>query len=334
MSAPYAGPVVSASTIDHDAWVRLRERDPYATVFHAPGWLSALTEAWPYYRMEWLTCVREQTLLGAMPTIVARRYGVDQRLSLPYGVPGTPLAENDDVRRTLLTAWWEAARAPRVVRAHVSFHLPPGQPGLPQWPGSATTRAEPGHLLDLRPGFDHIWSKLFDGDIRRARARAEREGMTVVVGRDADAVRDLDGLYREQAAEWTNHTRFPESFLPAVVAGLPENALIFRAMAGGVALAAQLVLFDERTAWSFLAPNSTEGRERLAPTVVYTHAIETMAARGFHWYHFGGSRGHRPLEKFKESLGGRPHDDAECLVEAAWFRPLHRLQYRLRGIRE
>jgi hypothetical protein len=57
-----------------------------------------------------------------------------------------------------------------------------------------------------------------------------------------------------------------------------------------------------------------------------------MAARGSRWYHFGGSRGHRPLEEFKESLGGRPHADAECLVEAAWFRPLHRLQYRLRGI--
>jgi hypothetical protein len=323
-----------AAAIDTAAWDRLRAADPWATVFHHPGWLAALTEAWPYYRLEWLIAEQEGELRGAMPTIVSRRYGVDQRLSLPYGAPGAPLADDDATRRNLLAAWWEAAHAPRVVRAHATFLAPPGGPGLPDWPGSAATRPEETRLLDLRPGFDHAWSAMFEAGVRWSCAKAERENVTVVAGHHGTAILDLDTLYREQAADWRNHTVFPEAFLAAVARRLPDNALVLRALVDDRAVGAQLILFDHQMAWAFIAPTTPEGRKRCAPSLLYRHAIEAMAARGIPWFNFGGSRGQKTLEEFKASLGGRPHAGSECLVEAAWFRPLHRLQYRLRGIRE
>jgi len=323
--------------LDEPAWEHLRTADPLATVFHEPGWLDALTAAWPYYRLEWLVARDPDGLLiGAMPVIRSQRYGLSQCLSLPYGAPGTPLAVNGVVRGALLKAWERAAREPLVVRAHVTLFAPPGVEliGTPDgWLPSNRT-VETTQLLDLSPGFAHIWSDVFDGGIRRSCAKTEREGVTIHADTDPKSVAALDRLYRAQAGEWRNHTPFPERFLAEVVHRLPDSAMVWRAVHGGGTIAATLVLIDRTIGWSWISPNSPEGKRLRAPTLLHRHVIEDMARRGLRWFNFGGSRESAALEDFKTSLGGRPHTLSTCLIEAPWFRPLHQLQYRLRGIRE
>ncbi|TPW16704.1 MAG: hypothetical protein FD129_653 [bacterium] len=319
------------------AWRALRATDPLATVFHEDGWLSALTASWSYYRLEWLVARDPGGLLiGAMPIIRSRRYGLSQCLSLPYGAPGTPLATNDTVRGALLAAWWRMAREPLVVRAQATLFLPPGFPPIGDgdgWPASHRS-VETTQLLDLSPGFDRIWSDVFDGGIRRSCAKTERDGVTIHADALPESVATLDRLYRAQAGAWRNHTPFPERFLAEVVQRLPESATVWRAVHAGQTIAAQLVLVDRTVGWSWISPNTAEGKRLRAPTLLYRHVIEDLARRGLRWFNFGGSRGNPALEEFKSSLGGRPHDLPTGRVEAPWFRPLHRLQYRLRGIRE
>jgi len=323
--------------LDEPAWHQLRASDALATSFHEPGWLSALTAAFPYYRLEWLVARDPDGLLvGAMPVIRSRRYGLSQCLSLPYGAPGTPLATSAMVREALLAAWWRLAHGPLVVRAHATLFTPPGLPSIGTgngWPASHRS-VETTRLLDLSPGFERICREMFDGDILRSCSKSERDGVTIHADSLPESVATLDRLYRAQAAAWRNHTPFPERFLAEVVQRLPSSAIVWRAVHAGETIAAQLVLMDQTVGWLWISPNTPEGKRLRAPTLLYRHVIEDMVRRGLRWFNFGGSRGNAALEDFKSSLGGRPHDYSTCRIEAPWFRPLHRLQYRLRGIRE
>ena len=223
-----------------------------------------------------------------------------------------------------------------MVRAHATLFAPPGFPSIrtpDDWPVSDGT-GETTQLLDLSPGFPKIWNELFDGGIRRSCAKTERDGVTIHSDTEPGSVAALDRLYRAQAESWTNHTPFPEHFLSEVVQRLPGAASIWRAVHEGETIAAHLVLFDRTVGWSWISPNTPEGKRLRAPTLLYRHIIEDMVRRGLQWFNFGGSRGNVALEEFKASLGGRSHTMPTGLVEAGWFRPLHRLQYRLRGISE
>jgi CelD/BcsL family acetyltransferase involved in cellulose biosynthesis len=332
--------------IDREAWRGLLARDPNASFFHGPAWIEALTEAYPYYRADWLSATApDGRLIGALPVIESRR-GAVQRLSLPYGTYGTPLADEADaatrnaIRGALLAAWWRMARRWSTARAHLVLFVPPGGEPLPEWPGAAATTPERTQLVDLSVGFDRLWNEVFDGDVRTSCRKAERLGVTIEPAAGAAGLAELARLYQEQAAGWTNHTPFPAALFPALAeraaAGDDGDAPVeaWLARHEGRVVAAQLLLIHRGMVLSWLAPNTPDARRLNAPTLLYRTILEAMCRRGHAWFNFGSSRHAPALEEFKRGLGGRPHDYAVCLREAAWFRPLHRLQYRLRGIRE
>jgi CelD/BcsL family acetyltransferase involved in cellulose biosynthesis len=328
--------------VDPEVWRALLASDPNASFFHTDAWREVLLDVYPDYRPAWfVTEDPDGRTVGALPCIESVRVGLVQRLSLPYGTYATPLAagsgrvERDSVRAALLNAWWKRAlEPPRVVRAHLTLFTPPGGEPLPEWDGSGRATSEQTHLGDLSIGFDRLWSEVYDGDVRTSCRKAERLGVTVETTSDPAGIAELDRLYREQASGWTNHTLFPSGLFEQLCARAPDNVEVWLARQEGQVVAAQLLLLHEDTVLSWLAPNRPEARRLNAPTFLYRTIMESIAGRGFRWFNFGGSRQAPGLEKFKQDLGGRPHDYSVCLREAAWFRPLHRLQYRLRGIRE
>jgi len=330
--------VTLESTVDREAWTALLASDPNATVFHSHAWMEAWLDAYPYYRPVWFVAADAAgRLLGALPCLESVRAGLVQRLSLPYGAYATPLVrgedreERDGVRRLLLDAWWREAGRPRVVRAHLTLFVPPGGESMPEWTGTNHSRFESTHLVDLSPGFERIWSEVYDGDVRTSCRKAERLGVTAA--REPEGIEEIESLYRGQASGWPNHTPFPPGFLRAIVTRGGAAADVWLARHEGRAVAGQLVLLQGDLAFSWVAVNRPEGRRLNAPTLLYRTLMEDLSRRGFRSYNFGSSRGVSGVESFKEDLGGRPYPYSSCLREAAWFRPLHRLQYRARGIR-
>lgn len=341
------GNALSASLRD-----RLLAADPAATFFHTPTWTDALLAAYPYYRFSWIAA-RDAAghLAGALPVMAARRFGVTQLLSLPYGTYGGPLAagataeERDRVREALVADWRRRARAAGVGRAELVLGPAPGEPP-PAVEGSARERQpRETQVVDLSVGFERLWSAVVEGDVRTGCRKAEKSGVTVRAGAAPGDAALLDRLYREQAAGWRNHTPFPEGFLADLLArgtpaaGAPDTPAGGRVEAwfaerDGAPLAAQLVLLFRTTAISWLAPNTPDARRWNAPTLLYVRLMEALAARGVALFDLGGSPGNPGLAAFKAGLGGRPAAYDALRVEAGWFRPLHRLQYRLRGIEE
>lgn len=351
---PSVEPAPGHALSDHDR-ERLIADDPAATFFHSAAFTGALLEAWPYYRLEWLlardgaaadggAAARDGAVapgmasapVGALPIIAARRFGIVQLFSLPYGTYGGPLAAGPDeaarapIRAALLAAWVRRARAFGVGRAELVLAPVPGAESSEV--AGATHRET--RRVDLSVGFDRLWSTVLDGDVRTSCRKAEKSGVTVRSGRSDDDVDLLDRLYRTQASGWRNHTPFPGAFLPALARRAGEAFEVWVAEREGTPLAAQLLLHHGPTTVSWLAPNTPEARRWGAPTLLYVRLMEALAARGVRVLDLGGSPGHRALDEFKAGLGGRTAPYEVLRIEASWFRPLHRLQYRLRGIEE
>lgn len=323
-------------SVDSGDWDRLVAGDPASSFYHERAWMDALVEAYRYYHPLYLVARDDAgRLLGAIPAIRSVRAGLTQLLSLPYGTYGDPLVTGSDVaeqaavRDFLLSGWLREARRPGTVRAHLVLYHPPVAGSLP----AGLRRDEATHLLDLSVGFDPLWNSYFQGDKRTECRKAEREGVVVRDVTGADGAATLESLYRRQAEQWTNHTPFPPGFLARLVERDPQNVRVWVAAREGTPLAAQLVLHHKREATTWLASSAPEARRFGAGTFLYRAVIEEACARGHTSFNLGGSQGNPDLEAYKSGFGTSLRSYASFLHEPGWFRPLHRLNYRLRGIR-
>ncbi len=318
-------------------WRALSDADPAASFFHDPAWMTALVRSYGYYRPACLTA-RDSSgaLVGGLPGVMSVRFGLKQLLSLPYGTYGGPIAApgSDEGRRAirgaLIERWAREARRPGVVRAQLVHNGTSAGEDLERMPGR-TTR-ESAFVLDLEGGYDRIWNESFGGEVRTACRKAEKSGVTVAEADGPEGAAILDAMYRRQAAGWSNHTPFPRDLFRHLVAAAPERARVWIAALNGEPAAAHLVLHHRGTALSWISANSLEGRKARAQILLIARILEEACRRGSRTFNFGGAAGSDSLESFKTAFGSRPEPYASCLVEPAWFRPLHRIQYRLRGI--
>jgi CelD/BcsL family acetyltransferase involved in cellulose biosynthesis len=322
--------------VDTSEWGALLAADSHSTFYHEPVWLECLDRAYPYFHP---LCLFERDdagrVLGGLPAIRSVRAGLTQLFSLPYGTYGHPLTasldplERREVRRALIASWGRLAREPRVVRAHlVLFDSAEGDDALP-----ATWRqAEETQRLDLGGGFDQVW-KRYDGDKRTDCRKAEREGVTAEDETGMAGVSILETLYRRQAGGWSNHTAFPPRLLHELAERAPDNVRVWVARREKTPLAAQMVFHHKRSASTWLSVSVPDARRLGAGNLLYNAVIEDACRRGHDTFNLGDSRGHALLRNYKAGFGAVSCSYSSCLYEPAWFRPLHRFQYRLRGIR-
>jgi lipid II:glycine glycyltransferase (peptidoglycan interpeptide bridge formation enzyme) len=202
---------------------------------------------------------------------------------------------------------------------------------MPPWLGAERTRAETTHLLDLSVGFERLWSETFGGNVRTACRKAERLG--VRVARESGGIEEIARLYRGQVDDWRNHTPFPPALFRSLVERGGDSVEGWVARREGEVVAGKLMLLHGDHAHSWVAVNRPEAKRLRASPLLHCRIMEDLCGRGIRWYNFGSSRGAPGVESFKEGLGGTSYPYATCLREAGWFRPLHRLQYRARGIR-
>lgn len=337
------------SRVDPNAWAELTAADPSASFFHEPVWVDCLAASFPHFRRAYFLARDDAgSLVGGIPAIRSVRFGLTQLFSLPYGTYGTPLVraatpdEAGRVRRALVRRWVEETRRPGLVRAHlVPFGAAMPEPPGPLPPGgefggmpAGWRRMERTHLVDLTVGWEALWSGQFDGDKRTEARKAQRLGVSVR-REPGPAVADvIEGLYRRQSGAWRDHTPFPPGFLHRLVEAAPDRVAVWVARHEARPVAAEMVFHHRDTATVWLTCGETAARRLGAGNLIYSEIMEDACRRGLATFNLGGSRGRASIEAFKEAFGSRPVEYATWLYEAAWFRPLHRLQYRLRGIRE
>jgi CelD/BcsL family acetyltransferase involved in cellulose biosynthesis len=305
-------------------WDELHRQDPRATLFLHPRWMQALLRANASYRPLYLLARDGGDLLGFLPMVRTKRFGLDQFLSLPFGSHGGPLLKagaGPDVVAALGQGFRDLGTGRGVLRFELTIFDPP-----PEWrqslSGSLGEFAQEldTHVIDL--------NELY-GRYRRSAERTLRasttSGVSVAIENGPAAYDALARMHALQARHWPGIEPYSRDTIDAVAQTFGEDARLYVARQDGQAVAACLCLEHagrEIHPWvSGAAPSS---RESGAFHRVMDTAIREAKERGLAIWHFGGSGGDSGIAFFKESFGARRVPVLRCFHIAGWARKLRK----------
>ncbi|HEY3183227.1 MAG TPA: GNAT family N-acetyltransferase [Gaiellaceae bacterium] len=310
-----------------DAWREVAAASDEATPYQTPEWTDTACEVSGFEDAS-----RLYELAGGrrlvVPLLVRRRpaRALDAAWSMPSnwgfgGIVGPGRIEPSDV----------AAVLPDLVGAAARTIVKPGPLAAAAWAGVPARRRIPHlvHVVDLRGGFDALWSKRFSSGTRNKLRKAERVGVEVEWGCDERLVRLHGELYRRwtlgRAAErglppalalGLARRREPDARVATLARRLGERCRIGVATIGGEAVASTIVLRHGRHALYWRSASDRDRAGRAYPNyLLVARALEDAAAAGVETFHMGESGGVESLMAFKEHFGAdRVHYD-ECRFE-------------------
>lgn len=181
--------------------------------------------------------------------------------------------------------------------------------------------AEHTWLLDLRQSQEELLKEMKKNH-RNLVKRCEREGVTVEIRNDDEAIKIFNDLHDETVKKHGFH-RFPRNFVRHEVESLKakDNVAIFIAKLpdGRVDAAAVIVFYEGMAAYRH---GASLGLDKKVPSsyLLQWEAIKEAQRRGCKWYNFwgiapeGASKKHPfyGISHFKRGFGGEPKNLLPC----------------------
>jgi Acetyltransferase (GNAT) domain len=311
------------------AWARLLAEDPFSLVTQSPGWLDARCRLGGYEDASRLYRLRDGRRL-VLPMV--RRRGLNGALALQssfgegWGMGG-PIASGSvtpaDV--AVVAADLQAGRALRTV-------IRPNPLLAAEWQEAVgrSVRSVPrlAHVLDLKGGFERVWSEHFTQLARRNVRKAERAGIVVERGASEEHISAFYRLWDRSLERWAARQHEP-LWLSRLRAGHLDPAGKFRLLASilGDAFGVWLALLDGRPVAAAIVLRGTNAHytrgameeETAGPTranyLLHAAAIRDACDAGCRHYHMGETGTSQSLAFFKTRFGADAHPHAEYRFE-------------------
>jgi lipid II:glycine glycyltransferase (peptidoglycan interpeptide bridge formation enzyme) len=177
--------------IEDPRWERLSLTHPGASVFHSPGWLKALRNAYGYEPIALTTTAPGNELADGIVFCRVRSWLTGNRLvSLPFSDHCDPLVANSEELALLLTGLRRLADA-----NHCKYtEIRPRGPLAATPAGIEQADTFCFHRLDLGVGVDALFRGLHKDCVQRKIHRAEREGLVCEEGRSPELLRKFYSL--------------------------------------------------------------------------------------------------------------------------------------------
>ena len=323
LGAP-AGLVKVVSPAPRAEWKSVLESSRERTVFHTPEWLDALCRTGGFEDASRLYETADGTTI--IVPMVRRRGPRPMRTtwSMPGswgGAIGSRRLAPEDVAMVL----------DDVLETSTRLIVTPRPPTVRAWNAArASGRFRHSfHVLDIRDGFEALWSNHFSRGTRNKIRRAEKERVEVQWGSGSELMK----IYWDIYLRWTIG-RAEERGIPVplglALAKRRESLARFEAIArclgdrcqvgiawiNGEAAAAAIMLVNGPDAhyWRSASDKALIGR-RCANYLVVARLLEKAAARGCEYVDMGESGGVRSLAEFKEHFGARPASYEELRFE-------------------
>ncbi len=330
------------SPAPRSVWGELLASDPGAMPSQTPEWLDVACR-----QGGWRDASRLYELGSGRAVVLPlaeRRYGRwTVRASLPRRWDAGGLVAAGGVRPDEVAAVLRELAADRGRRTFVRPGFSQAAAWAAAWDSVAARRGRRGasalavarrvHVLDLSGGLDAVWGRRVSAEmrkgVRRARRRAEAAGVVVRWGNSPELLAMSEEVHRQ----WVDR-RAAERHLPrpvarlraaraepasrarALLGALGDAAAVGVALAGGVPVATQVLLFQGAVAvfWRAYA-DLDASRSLLANVLMFAEAIEFSCRRGCRVAELGESGGIASLERFKERFGALAWPMAEYTLE-------------------
>jgi len=285
-------------------WEEFVNRHPDSSIFHTPEWLSVLQQTYGYAPAAITTSPPGSDLTNGIPFCSVHSVFTGTRLvSLPFSDHCRPLAVGDELSE-LIQAIRETSSRDRLKY----IELRPPESSL--LPGVFPALHSIVHILDLSPSLNDIIRGFHSSCVRRKIRRAEREGLTIDVGRSKAL---LDDFYNLQVVTRRRHglPPQPQQWFRNLLATMGEKATIRVARLHDRPIAAILILRHKQTAvYKYGCSLASENR-RGGMQLLLCRAIEEAKAQGIREMDLGRC-GIKDigLAKFKERWGAERREMA------------------------
>lgn len=313
-----AGVLAVTSPAPRAAWSAAFRRDPYALESQSPEWAAAmcaahgLTDVSRMYRFDdgrvvVLPLLRRR-LLGGLLT-------VDRSNPPSCGIGGL-VAAGGVTRTEAAAVLADLSTRPPTVQA-----VSPGPLRLSAWPERApeggTVVEHRVHVLDLRPGWDAVWSG-FAKTSRRLSRVAARNGVTIEHATSTRLLPEFYALVEHSVERWARHQhepvwlarhrlhqRDPLAKYVGIAHHLGDRFTVWLARVDDQPVAASL-LAQGRNAHEFRAAMDESAAKSHATDLLQTSMIRAAAQAGCQFYYLGESGWSKGIGQFKERFGARP----------------------------
>jgi GNAT acetyltransferase-like protein len=303
--------------VPRDIWASVLQASAEATIYQTPEWLDAC-------------CA------GGEFQDASRLYetGDGRQIIVPMVRPGGRVLLR--VARSMPNGWgFGGAIAPGRVRPEDvsmvlddllestrSLVLKPGPVSANAWNGVQAQQRFPHciHIVDIRAGFEALWSSEFSSDTRNKVRKAEKRGVEVRWGRGTELAKVHWEIYLRWAAHRARVRGIPvplglarakrdqpSELFANVAEHLAHRCQVVVATIDGEAVASAVVLFDGAYAHYWRAASDRDAdTSRYANHLIVARVLEKAAERGHQFLEMGESGGVRSLMDFKEHFGAKP----------------------------
>lgn len=287
-----------ASPNERSGWDEYVERHPLGTLFHTFAWRNAVGEAFGH-RMFELLALRGERIVGLLPlTLVASLLFGRRLVSVPYGVGGGVLADEEETGRQLFEEARRIANEERCTTIELRSERATmaGLPTCDRYVGfERELPRSPDDVLDWLP--------------RKARAAArngrDKYGLNLSFG--DEHLPDVWELYSWNMRR-LGSINYPYRFFERLLAHTPGRHWVCLVRRDGRPVTGLVTfLFRDRVLPYFFGA-SDEARHCSAANFTYFSVMRLAAAEGYRVFDFGRSRRDNPGSfDFKRFHGFEPH---------------------------
>jgi GNAT superfamily N-acetyltransferase len=289
--------------------------DPCATAAHRARLWAALAQTLPGMESRFIAAEDEFGFQGGAPLLIERRAGLHWIHSLPFLLPGTPLASNGarrEVDAAVARGLGSLQRELRAVGGEWSlyrFREDPVAPAALEAVSGETLLVETA-IVDLAGGLSAARARM-ERKTRQAIHAARDHGL--VFAEEPDSLEEGYALYLRQSRGWKGHRPRPVELsrrllaLPAAGAAeaKPPDPLgrLFTVRDGRGLLSAAFALDHPREVMLWWSGTHPDARGRQAFVLLLGSVVEWAAAAGRARVNLGASAGLPSVAAFKRALG-------------------------------
>jgi hypothetical protein len=314
--------VTELELLADDAWDAALESagSPYRFSHRAAAG-RAFDTAYAEYAFEPRRVAFDDGARALFPLVRVRRRlaAMTMLLGMPLGLEGTPIALTGSLGPEHVRALFEELDACGSLTLHGGAG---GSPPRESDDGEQLTT----HVLDLRPGFDAVWTGSFTSKNRNMVRKAEKNGLQIARATSQDRADDYYDIYAAASERWGyDAPPYPRALFRALLASGHAELWLAHDEEGPVSGALLLAGSEDLLYWSGA---TVPGKQALAPSnALLSEAIRDACARGVGWLDFGASVGLPGVEKFKQSFGAQAREYGDAEVRSRRFRLLEGLSH-------
>jgi CelD/BcsL family acetyltransferase involved in cellulose biosynthesis len=282
----------------------LLERHASASIFHSPGWLSALRQTYGYEPCV-VTTSAGTTLENGIVACRVKGWTSQRLVSLPFSDHCEPLVGKPEELEAMIGHLAAQARSGGWASIELRTRATDGPPVDRAAHGSGLDRAAEYclHTLDLEGKPTEIFRRFHPSNTQRVIRRAEREGLTYEAGASDQL---LASFYRLLRMTRRRHGLPPQPFawFRNLVASCSSGLTIHVASRNGQPIASILTLSFKRTMFYKYGASDAAHHHLGGMPFLFWRVIQGACARGMATLDLGRSDLDQPgLIAFKDHLG-------------------------------